>query len=79
MFEQIVRSVFCSILWALSNETLLKQNFKDLFCCVQDGSFCLKNIIFDAEPGDLICVIGSVGSGKVCYLSITLLSINIDV
>ncbi|CAF1162569.1 unnamed protein product [Adineta ricciae] len=28
------------------------------------GTFSLKNIIFDAHPGDLICVIGPVGSGK---------------
>ncbi|CAF4743672.1 unnamed protein product [Rotaria sp. Silwood1] len=24
----------------------------------KDGSFCLKNIVFDAHPGDLICIIG---------------------
>jgi ABC-type polysaccharide/polyol phosphate transport system ATPase subunit len=28
--------------------------------------FTLRNIIFDAHPGDLICIIGPVGSGKVC-------------
>ncbi|CAF1175955.1 unnamed protein product, partial [Adineta ricciae] len=27
-------------------------------------SFVLKNIVFDAQPGNLICIIGSVGSGK---------------
>ena len=27
--------------------------------------FSLKNIVFNAYPGDLICVIGPVGSGKV--------------
>ena len=31
----------------------------------QHGSFTLKNILFDAHPGDLICIIGPVGSGKV--------------
>ncbi|CAF1332047.1 unnamed protein product [Didymodactylos carnosus] len=30
----------------------------------QDSSFALKNIVFDAHPGDLVCVIGPVGSGK---------------
>ncbi|CAF2833335.1 unnamed protein product, partial [Rotaria sp. Silwood2] len=30
----------------------------------KNGKFSLKNIIFDAHPGDLICIIGSVGSGK---------------
>ncbi|CAF1547050.1 unnamed protein product [Rotaria magnacalcarata] len=30
----------------------------------KNGSFCLKNIVFDAEPGDLICIIGPVGAGK---------------
>ncbi|UJR34945.1 hypothetical protein I4U23_027723 [Adineta vaga] len=30
----------------------------------KDTSFCLKDITFNAHPGDLICVIGSVGSGK---------------
>ncbi|CAF3984050.1 unnamed protein product, partial [Rotaria magnacalcarata] len=28
------------------------------------GTFSLKNIVFDAHPGDLICVIGPVGAGK---------------
>ncbi len=32
---------------------------------LQNGTFSLKNIVFDAHPGDLICVIGPVGSGKV--------------
>ncbi|CAF3009500.1 unnamed protein product [Rotaria sp. Silwood2] len=31
---------------------------------IQNGSFCLKNIVFDAHPGDLICIIGPVGAGK---------------
>ncbi|CAM4781960.1 unnamed protein product [Rotaria magnacalcarata] len=31
---------------------------------IQDGLFKLKNIIFDAYPGDLICIIGPVGCGK---------------
>ncbi|UJR31956.1 hypothetical protein I4U23_019429 [Adineta vaga] len=30
----------------------------------QHGNFVLKNIVFHAYPGDLICVIGPVGSGK---------------
>ncbi|CAF4061065.1 unnamed protein product [Rotaria sp. Silwood2] len=30
----------------------------------KNGLFALKNIIFDAHPGDLICIIGPVGSGK---------------
>ncbi|CAF0910972.1 unnamed protein product [Rotaria sordida] len=30
----------------------------------KNGLFVLKNIIFDAHPGDLICIIGPVGSGK---------------
>ncbi|CAF4106053.1 unnamed protein product [Rotaria sordida] len=30
----------------------------------KNGSFCLKNIVFDAHPGDLICIIGPVGAGK---------------
>ncbi|CAF4354696.1 unnamed protein product [Rotaria socialis] len=30
----------------------------------KNGKFSLKNIRFDAYPGDLICIIGSVGSGK---------------
>ncbi|CAF4578087.1 unnamed protein product [Rotaria sp. Silwood2] len=30
----------------------------------KNGKFLLKNIIFDAHPGDLICIIGPVGSGK---------------
>ncbi|CAF3773412.1 unnamed protein product [Rotaria sp. Silwood1] len=30
----------------------------------KNGKFSLKNIIFDAHPGDLICIIGPVGSGK---------------
>ncbi|CAF0980830.1 unnamed protein product [Rotaria sp. Silwood1] len=31
---------------------------------IQNGLFALKNIIFDAHPSDLICIIGPVGSGK---------------
>ena len=35
--------------------------------------FALRNIVFDAHPGDLICIIGPVGSGKVCsHLLMTL-------
>ncbi|CAF4098406.1 unnamed protein product [Adineta steineri] len=30
----------------------------------KNGLFKLQNIIFDAHPGDLICIIGAVGSGK---------------
>ncbi|CAF2103986.1 unnamed protein product [Rotaria magnacalcarata] len=30
----------------------------------KNGSFFLKNIVFDAQPGDLICIIGPVGAGK---------------
>ncbi|CAF1179879.1 unnamed protein product, partial [Adineta ricciae] len=30
----------------------------------QDRNFELKNIVFHARPGDLICIIGPVGSGK---------------
>ncbi|UJR10923.1 hypothetical protein I4U23_015108 [Adineta vaga] len=30
----------------------------------KDGAFVLKNIVFNAKPGDLICIIGPVGSGK---------------
>ncbi|UJR21510.1 hypothetical protein I4U23_024596 [Adineta vaga] len=30
----------------------------------QNGIFALQKIAFDARPGDLICVIGAVGSGK---------------
>ncbi|CAF4205310.1 unnamed protein product, partial [Rotaria sordida] len=30
----------------------------------KNGSFCLKNMVFDAHPGDLICIIGPVGAGK---------------
>jgi ABC-type lipoprotein export system ATPase subunit len=37
---------------------------------IQNGTFALKNIVFDAHPGDLICIIGPVGSGKVCELYI---------
>jgi ABC-type phosphate/phosphonate transport system ATPase subunit len=33
----------------------------------QSGPFSLKNIMFNAHPGDLICIIGSVGAGKVSY------------
>ncbi|CAF2915966.1 unnamed protein product, partial [Rotaria sp. Silwood2] len=29
-----------------------------------NGKFSLKNIFFDAHPGDLICIIGPVGCGK---------------
>ena len=36
---------------------------------IQNGIFTLKNIVFNASPGDLICIIGPVGSGKVCYVS----------
>jgi len=32
----------------------------------KDPQFQLKNLVFNAQPGDLICVIGPVGSGKVC-------------
>lgn len=31
----------------------------------QNGSYTLRNIHFDAHPGDLICIIGPVGAGKV--------------
>ncbi|CAF3089068.1 unnamed protein product [Rotaria sp. Silwood2] len=31
---------------------------------IANGSFCLENIVFDAHPGDLICIIGPIGSGK---------------
>ncbi|CAF4380757.1 unnamed protein product, partial [Adineta steineri] len=30
----------------------------------KNGVFKLQNIVFDAHPGDLICIIGAVGSGK---------------
>ncbi|CAF1175851.1 unnamed protein product, partial [Adineta ricciae] len=30
----------------------------------RNGNFELKNIVFHARPGDLICIIGPVGSGK---------------
>ncbi|CAF0978516.1 unnamed protein product [Rotaria sordida] len=30
----------------------------------QTRTFSLKNIVFDAHPGDLICIIGPVGAGK---------------
>ncbi|CAF4421924.1 unnamed protein product, partial [Adineta steineri] len=30
----------------------------------QDSHFSLKNILFHAYPGDLICIIGPIGSGK---------------
>ncbi|CAF5085011.1 unnamed protein product, partial [Rotaria sp. Silwood1] len=29
-----------------------------------NGEILLKNVIFDAHPGDFICIIGPVGSGK---------------
>ncbi|CAF1179985.1 unnamed protein product, partial [Adineta ricciae] len=29
-----------------------------------NAPFVLKNIVFDAQPGDLICIIGPIGSGK---------------
>lgn len=45
---------------------------------IQDGLFCLKNIVFDAQPGDLICIIGAVGAGKVWHLSLALRRISID-
>ncbi len=38
---------------------------------LQTGTFSLKNIVFDAHPGDLICVIGPVGAGKVCSSSLS--------
>ena len=34
----------------------------------KNSKFQLKNIIFNGQPGDLICVIGPVGSGKVCLI-----------
>ncbi|CAF0930502.1 unnamed protein product [Adineta steineri] len=34
----------------------------------ENGVFKLQNIVFDAHPGDLICIIGAVGSGKVCEI-----------
>ncbi|CAF1999498.1 unnamed protein product, partial [Rotaria magnacalcarata] len=34
----------------------------------KDDFFQLRNIAFDAKPGDLICVIGAVGSGKSSFL-----------
>ncbi|CAF1281015.1 unnamed protein product [Adineta ricciae] len=30
----------------------------------KNGKFSLQNILFHAHPGDLICIIGPVGSGK---------------
>ncbi|CAF4383864.1 unnamed protein product, partial [Rotaria sordida] len=30
----------------------------------KNEKFSLRNILFDAHPGDLICIIGPVGSGK---------------
>ncbi|CAF3567650.1 unnamed protein product [Adineta steineri] len=30
----------------------------------KNGHFSLRNILFDAHPGDLICIIGSIGCGK---------------
>jgi ABC-type uncharacterized transport system ATPase subunit len=36
----------------------------------QNGTFTLRNIVFNAHPGDLICVIGPVGCGKVCFVDI---------
>ena len=35
----------------------------------KNGLFALRNIVFNASPGDLICVIGPVGCGKV-FLSL---------
>jgi ABC-type phosphate transport system ATPase subunit len=31
--------------------------------------FTLENIMFDAKPGDLVCIIGPVGCGKVCSIT----------
>ena len=30
----------------------------------KDSSFSLDSIVFNANPGDLICIVGSIGSGK---------------
>ena len=43
----------------------------------QNASFRLTNILFTAVPGDLICVIGPVGSGKVDSPLLHTLSISI--
>ncbi|CAF4467860.1 unnamed protein product, partial [Adineta steineri] len=44
-------------------EVQVKCNLKEAHW-EKNGVFKLQNIIFDAHPGDLICIIGAVGSGK---------------
>ncbi|CAF3558667.1 unnamed protein product [Rotaria sp. Silwood1] len=51
------------------NENLIKQTSK-IICNLKqaqwekNGKFSLTNIVFNAHPGDFICIIGPVGSGK---------------
>ncbi|CAF3943944.1 unnamed protein product [Rotaria sp. Silwood1] len=51
------------------NENLIKQTSK-IICNLKqaqwekNGKFSLTNIVFNAPPGDFICIIGPVGSGK---------------
>jgi len=54
-------------------DLLPKENDKKIICNIHraywqlDRTFQLKNINFTAQLGDLICIIGPIGSGKVCY------------
>ncbi|CAF3694293.1 unnamed protein product [Adineta steineri] len=54
----------------IENELISKDRLPQIICNInralweKDGTFALKNIVFNANPGDLICVIGPVGSGK---------------
>ncbi|CAF0789068.1 unnamed protein product [Adineta steineri] len=47
----------------ITQEVQVKCNLKEAHW-EKNGLFKLQNIIFDAHPGDLICIIGAVGSGK---------------
>ncbi|CAF1590799.1 unnamed protein product, partial [Adineta steineri] len=47
----------------ITQEVQVKCNLKEAHW-EKNGVFKLQNIIFDAHPGDLICIIGAVGSGK---------------
>jgi ABC-type transport system involved in cytochrome bd biosynthesis fused ATPase/permease subunit len=55
--------------WGSVRETRdVSQSHNNIYLLFQDSEFTLSNISLTVNPGQLLAVIGPVGSGKVYYL-----------